>query len=107
MASIDKKIHDVHFTTSPNSWTNNDLGLTWLEQVFDRYTNGKARRKWRLLIIDGHGSHVTKDFINYCNKHKILLLVFPLYATYTLVPLDVVCFKPLASNYTNKLDLCT
>ena len=107
VASIDKKIHDVHFTTSPNGWTNNDLGLTWLEQVFDRYTKGKARRKWRLLIIDGHGSHVTKDFIDYCDKHKILLLVFPSHATHTLQPLDVVCFKPLASNYTNELDLRT
>ena len=45
VASIDKKVHQVHFTTSPNGWTNNDLGLTWLEQVFDRYTKAKARRK--------------------------------------------------------------
>ena len=84
---------------------NNDLGLTWLEQVFDRYTKAKARRKWRLLIIDGHGSHVTKDFIEYCDTHKILLMIFPPHATHTLQPLDVVCFKPLAQNYTKELDL--
>lgn len=76
VASIDKKEHQVHFTTSPNSCTNNDLGLTWLEQVFERYIKGKARRKWRLLIIDGHGSHVTRDFIAYCDKHKTLLLIY-------------------------------
>ena len=88
--------HSIHFTTSPNGWTNNDLGLTWLEQVFDRYTKPKARREWRLLIIDGHGSHITKPFIDYCDANKILLMIFPPHATHTLQPLDVVCFKPLA-----------
>ena len=101
---IDPRKHSIHFTTSINGWTSNDLGLTWLEQVFDRYTKGKARRRWRLLIIDGHGSHVTKDFISYCDSHKILLMVFPPHATHTLQPLDVVCFKPLAQNYTKELD---
>jgi hypothetical protein len=48
--SIDPQKHSIHFTTSSNGWTNNDLGLTWLEQVFDRYTKAKARRKWRLLM---------------------------------------------------------
>ena len=48
----------MHFTTSPNGWTNNDLGLTWLEQVFDRRSKLKARRRWRLSILDGHDSHV-------------------------------------------------
>ena len=96
--------HSIHFTTSPNGWTNNDLGLTWLQQVFDRYTKPKARRKWRLLIIDGHGSHITKPFIDYCDANKILLMIFPPHATHTLQPLDVVCFKPLAQNYSNELD---
>ena len=102
---IDPKKHSIHFTTSPNGWTNNDLGLTWLEQVFDRYIKGKARRRYRLLILDGHGSHVTKDFINYCDSHKILLLIFPPHATHTLQPLDVVCFKSLSQNYSTELDI--
>ena len=33
-----------------------------------------------------------------------MLVVLPLHATHTLKPLDVVCFKPLAQNYTKKLD---
>jgi hypothetical protein len=54
---INSKDNNIHFTTSPNGWTTHDLGLTWLEQVFDRHTKGKARRRWRLLILDGHGIH--------------------------------------------------
>ena len=106
VGAIDPKEHSVRFTTAPNGWTNNDLGLTWLQQVFDRYTKPKNRRDWRLLIIDSHSSHVTKDFINYCNCHKILLMIYPPHATHTLQPLDVVCFKPMAQNYTNELDNC-
>lgn len=100
---IDPEEHKIHFATSPNRWTSNDLGLAWLKQVFDRYTKKKARRKYRLLILDGHGSHVTKAFIDYCDKHRILLLIFPPHATHTLQPLDVVCFKSLAQNYSNEL----
>ena len=104
VAPIDPKKHDIFFTTSPTGWTNDDLGITWLEQVFERYTAPKARRQWRLLILDGHGSHVTKAFIDYCDAHKILLMIYPPHSTHTLQPLDVVCFAPLARNYTKELD---
>jgi hypothetical protein len=68
--SIDPRKHSVHFTTSPSGWTNDDIGLAWLEQVFDRYTKKKARRKYRLLIVDGHGSHLTMDLIKYCDDNN-------------------------------------
>jgi hypothetical protein len=38
MALIDRKKHDIFFTTSPTAWTNDDLSSTRLEQVFQRYT---------------------------------------------------------------------
>jgi hypothetical protein len=104
---IDPRKHSVHFTTSPTGWSNNDIGLAWLEQVFDRYTKAKARRKWRLLILDGHGSHVTMDFITYCDDNKILLCILPPHSTHTLQPLDVVCFKPLSSSYKHYLTIFT
>ena len=93
---INPETHSVNFSVSQSGWTNDDLGVAWLEQVFDPATKRKARRKYRLLILDGHGSHVTKVFINYCDKNKILVLVFHPHATSTLQPLDVSCFKPLS-----------
>lgn len=44
-----------HFQ-STSGWTNDDSGLAWLEQRFDRYTKEKTGRSWRLLTIDSHGS---------------------------------------------------
>jgi hypothetical protein len=74
--------------------------LAWLEQVFDRSTRRKAGRSYRSLILDGHGSHVTMDFIEHCDKRRILLMVFPPHSTHALQPLDVVMFKPLSKAYT-------
>jgi hypothetical protein len=96
VALINPKKHNIFFTTSPTGWTNDDLGFTWLEQVFGRYTAPEARRRWRLLILDGHGSHITKALIDHCDAHKIPLMVYPPHSTHTLQPLDVVCFKPFA-----------
>jgi hypothetical protein len=95
--------HDVFVTSSPSGWTNNDIGLAWLEQVFDRKTKIKAQGRWRLLIIDGHGSHFTQDFLDFCEDNHILLFVFPAHSTHTLQPLDVVMFKPLSSSYSESL----
>ena len=95
--------HGVHVSSSPSGWTNNDIGLAWLEQVFDRYTKAKARRSYRLLILDGHGSHITMDFIDYCDRNRILLAILPPHSTHTLQPLDVVLFKPLSLAYSVEL----
>ena len=104
VADIEAGTHPIHVASSPTGWTNNDIGLAWLEQVFNRYTKPKARRSYRLLIVDGHGSHLTQDFIDYCDQNRIILAVLPPHSTQTLQPLDVVCFKPLSSAYASELD---
>jgi hypothetical protein len=105
VATIEATKYDVFVSSSPTGWTNNDIGLAWLEQVFDRKTKQKARlgQDWHLLILYGHGSYLSMDFIEYCKAHKILLAVFPPHYTHTLQPLDVVCFKPLSTSYSTKL----
>jgi hypothetical protein len=89
----------VFTTSSPSGWSNNDIGLAWLKGVFERETRRYALTGYLLLLLDGYGSHVTMDFIEYCNDNKILLFVLPPYATYTLQPLNVCMFKPLATAY--------
>jgi hypothetical protein len=69
--------HPIFVANSALVWTNDDLGLAWLEQVFDRKTRKKAGRKWRLLIVDGHGSHLTSRFLDLCLYKRILLVCFP------------------------------
>jgi hypothetical protein len=34
----------IFATSSPTGWSNDEIGLAWLIQVFDRYTKRKAGR---------------------------------------------------------------
>jgi hypothetical protein len=52
-----------------------------------------------MLILNGHGSHLTAAFIEYCFENKILLIIYPPHATHTLQLLDVVMFQSLSFNY--------
>jgi hypothetical protein len=105
VVKIDTEKHNCSISSSPSGWTNNKLGLVWLQQVIKHCTKQKARlvRGWRLLIVDDHGSHLTLEFLEYCEAHRILVSVFLLHSTHTLQPLDVVCFKPLSGAYTHQL----
>jgi hypothetical protein len=88
LQALDRKTHQIQISSSSSGWTNNDIGLAWLKQVFDRGTKAKAQLSYRLLILDGHGSHLTMDFIEYCDQNKILLAVYPPHSTQTLQSLD-------------------
>jgi hypothetical protein len=95
--------HQIFVSHSASGWSNNDLGLAWLQQVFERFTAAKARRQWRLLILDGHASHLTPDFLEYCEAKRIMVMVYPPHSTHSLQPLDVVLFSPLSKHYTEEL----
>lgn len=96
--------HPAYVTASVSGWSNNEVGLAWLEQVFDRQTKAKARHSWRLLSVDGHDSDIYLQFLDYYDKNRILVVQFPSHSTHTLQPLDVVAFKSLSSHYSNELN---
>lgn len=103
LQDFDPKTHRCFFASSASGWTNDKIGLEWLEQVFDRETKNKVGRAWRLLILDGHESHLTMKFIDYCDRHRILLAMYPPHSTHTLQPLDVALFRPLSQKYSEEL----
>ena len=94
------------FTSSATGWTNEELGLSWLVRVFDPYTKSKARqgRDFRLLFVDGHNSHVNMKFLDWCDRNRILVAVYPPHSTHRLQPLDVSLYSPLAHYYSQNLD---
>ena len=56
------------FASSTNGWSSNAFGLAYLKQVFDPSMRAKAGRKRRLLIVDGHSSHMNMEFIRTCDR---------------------------------------
>ncbi|KAM5527244.1 transposase [Fusarium oxysporum f. sp. phaseoli] len=88
---------------SENGWTNNQLGLDWL-QHFDRSTKDRSVGSYRLLILDGHESHHSIEFERYCEENKIITLCMPAHASHLLQPLDVGCFGPLKKAYGREIE---
>ena len=89
-------------SVSENGWTNNNLGLAWLKH-FNAYTKERMVGAYRLLLLDGHESHQSWDFKQYCLDNKILTLCMPSHSSHILQPLDVVCFSPLKRDYSRRV----
>jgi hypothetical protein len=53
---------------SDNGWTNNELGVEWIKH-FNRHTESYTRGMYRLLILDGHDSHATPEFDQFCKDN--------------------------------------
>ena len=88
------------FATSRNGWTSNDLGFAWLKNVFEPFTREKAAGRRRLLIADGHGSHIQGKFIAHCMENGIDLLIMPPHCSHILQPLDVGVFSAFKRYHT-------
>lgn len=73
-----------YFTSSPKGWTTDELGYSWLTGLFEKGTAAKAKRSWRLLFVDGHGSHVNMKFLEWCEQHRILVAIYPPHSTHRL-----------------------
>lgn len=54
--------------------------------------------------MDGHGSHETPEFEEFCRKRNIVTLTMPAHASHLLQPLDVGCFAPLKKAYGQRIE---
>ena len=89
---------------SDRGWTDNEIGLAWLERCFDPETRDVKKGEYRMLLVDGHASHLTTQAIRFCINQKIILLCLPAHTTHKLQPLDVGIFLPLSILYTNRVE---
>jgi hypothetical protein len=80
-------------TTSENGWTSNSLGVEWLRCVFIPDTP-RIRRANRLLILDGHGSHVSTEFMWACYREQIHCFYLPTHSSHVLQLLDLALSPP-------------
>jgi hypothetical protein len=87
---------------SQNGWTTNELAMDWIRH-FEEFTSSRKLGVYRLLVLDGHESHHSNEFKEYCKEHNIITLCMPPYSSHILQPLDVGCFGPLKKSYGRQI----
>jgi hypothetical protein len=93
---------DWMLAVSDNGWTTNEHGIEWIKH-FNSYTKARCIGSWRLLILDGHESHHSPEFLLLCKENRIIALCMPAHASHILQPLDVGCFSPLKRAYGTQI----
>ncbi|MDB5910656.1 MAG: transposase [Massilia sp.] len=90
------------FTATEKGWITDSTAVEWLERVFIPGTK-PATPEPRLLVVDGHGSHETTEFMWLCFQHNIRLLFLPPHTSHVLQPLDLAVFSALKTAYRKEL----
>ena len=80
------------------------MGWTGSKRCFDPETRDKADGEYRLLICDGHDSHITGDFIAHCMDNNILLMILPPHSSHLTQPLDVGVFGALKKQMATEIE---
>jgi hypothetical protein len=88
---------------SPNGWTDSYLALEWPRRNFEPFTRPDILNDWSLLVLDGHESHITWEFIAYALSCKIICLCLPPHSFHNTQPLDVGVFSPYEGAYSQAL----
>ncbi len=52
-----------------------------------------------LLILNGHGSHVTLEAIEHVKNIGLDMITLPSHTSHALQPIDVSCFKPFKTTF--------
>jgi hypothetical protein len=94
---------DWVIAVTDNGWTTNEMGIDWI-QHFKKHTKPRAIAGDRLLVLDGHESHHSDAFEEYCKEHNIVTLCMPAHSSHILQPLDVGCFGPLKKAYGRQIE---
>ena len=104
-AWFDNLPSDWRFEVSPNGWTSDEIGICWLEKLFIPLTTSCTKGRYQLLILDGHGSHLTPKFDEICERNNIIPICMPAHSSHLLQPLDIGCFAVLKRAYGQMVEM--
>ena len=83
---------DEHLAITESGYINDQLAFQWI-QKFEKWTSPRTKGAWRMLFCDRFGSHLTLEFLEYCQQHSILPFFLPPHTSHILQPLDVGVFS--------------
>ncbi|KAJ8927399.1 hypothetical protein NQ314_020178 [Rhamnusium bicolor] len=92
---------DAVYNCFPSGWIELSQFANWLENVFIKHTTKLEGPK--LLIFDGHNSHLTIPLIEMACANNIEFFCLPAHISHALQPLDVGVFKSVKTAWSNVL----
>ncbi|KAJ6258131.1 hypothetical protein Dda_7047 [Drechslerella dactyloides] len=100
----DMDLEGWQWAISEKGQSNTDLAVSWLKLCFHPKSYKISRPKQRLLLLDGHSSHISVAFIDFCIENRIIALCLPPHSTHVLQPLDLGAFSPYKRAYSRMID---
>jgi hypothetical protein len=88
---------------SPNGWTDNETAMDWIRH-FDQHTGVRRKGVYRMIVLDGHESHISAQFDQFCKEKNIITLCLPAHSSHLTQPCDVGCFSVLKRSYGKELE---
>lgn len=79
---------DSALAVSSNGWITDELALKWLDHFHEMTKSRVNKNEKRVLLFDGHGSHMTFEFLSKCEKYRIIPFGFIPHTTHLCQPLD-------------------
>jgi hypothetical protein len=80
--------HETTTALSPNGWISDELALYWLDEFVIQTAHRIKRSEKRYLIFDGHGAHLTLEFLTRCEEYNVIPFGFLPHSTHLCQPLD-------------------
>ncbi|KAJ3454606.1 hypothetical protein MRS44_013206 [Fusarium solani] len=87
------------FDCSPTGWSNIVIFRKWFTEIFLQETRPKDTTAWRMLILDGHRTHITIEIMYMAWVNKVQLIYLPAHSSHISQPLDVGLFSPVKSYF--------
>lgn len=95
--------NDTLISVTESGYSNDEISLDWIKH-FENQTRARTKGTKRLLLLDGYGSHCTREFIEFCDSHRIILYCLIPHTTGKIQPLDVGVFQPYKHFHAKAVD---
>jgi len=97
--SEQEDLRDWKYDHSLTGWSNAEIFLKWLKEVYLPQTKPANETEWRLLVLNEHSSHESTEFMYLCQQHQVQLLYLPPHSSHKSQPLDRNVFSPLKTYF--------
>ncbi|XP_018578113.1 uncharacterized protein LOC108916364 [Anoplophora glabripennis] len=88
---------NCRYNCSPSGWMESLQFFDWYTNCFIPSTSDLQGTK--LLIFDGHNSHLSLDLVETAAKHNIEIFCLPDHTSYLVQPLDVGVYKSVKASW--------